>query len=620
MRTLKRLVPVALFGTAVAMQACGSVTIEDQEPGPLNAGGGRAYPFKGVIRGTVLYQGPRPCSQNGHIIGNVPVLIFDARNPPPPSGLANTATNLTVISGDTLFATEPRSPGALSCPTGADVTVSAPFAVGPLDAGEYLIQAFYDRTGNFLPTFKFRNLPRAGDIGGGFIDTGDAAKLIDDHDKVITLSDGGIIRPQIPKQADANYQPIFLPIKIGVEGPVPADSVRGVPSFTMPKDGFIADNITIAIGAPLQRSRPYFYAEGVLPDGPSGGGQIIAPPVSSAPADAVTPTDGNPDGNTDYAPILTMTQDYQVYAQPTNPGLLLRPGVVDQIQASFPQLKLHWGVPDPELATATATDDPKLPFHFQIPQNSGINVWWNGTNTQLGKDPSENYVPEGLIQRLWPLVVLAKLKADPKHTLDPQGLAAQGSDLAEPIVIIQGITISQDSLFDTNQSPPDTFPNKSNLQEHVTVMLRPSALCIDPRHADRGGTLVTPHVVGPYPPAIADGRADHPLIDKSALLNSTQLKPLLSAFKEACLPVGRYGINMVYPTGQAWSTPNETGSCATAEGAPTAANRGVCSKQVRPILYSQGNRAVVEVVKAADGVCGGTIADVPPECSTLAKE
>jgi hypothetical protein len=498
--------------------------------------------------------------------------------------------------------------------------VSAPFAVGPLDAGEYLIQSFYDRTGNFLPTFKFRNLPRAGDIGGGFIDTGDAAKLIDDHDKVIPLADGGILRPQIPKQADANYQPIFLPIKVGVEGPVPADSLRGVPSFTIPNDGFVVDNITIAIGAPLPRSRPYFYAEGVLPSGPAGGGAVVDPPVSSEPAASPTPTDGNPDGNVDYAPILTMTQDYQVYAQPTSTTLLLRPGVVDQIQASFPQVKLHWGVPDAELPTATATDDPKLPFHFQIPQNSGINVWWNGTNTQLGKDPSENYVPEGLIQRLWPLVVLAKLKADPKHTLDPQGLVAQGSDLTEPIVIIQGITIAQDSLFDTNQSPPDTSPNKSNLQEHVTVMLRPSALCLDPRHADRGGLLVTPHLVGPYPPAIDDNRSDHKLVDTDVLKASSQLKPLLRDLKQACLPVGRYGINMVYPTGQAWSTPNETGSCATAEGAPTAANKGACSKQVRPILYSQGNRAVVEVVKAPDGVCGGPIADVPAECLSLTKE
>ena len=33
-----------------------------------------------------LYQGPRPCSANGHIVGNAIVLVFDRRNPPPPSG------------------------------------------------------------------------------------------------------------------------------------------------------------------------------------------------------------------------------------------------------------------------------------------------------------------------------------------------------------------------------------------------------------------------------------------------------------------------------------------------------------------------------------------------------
>ncbi len=622
MRTLKHFVPVVLFGAAVAMQACGSVKIEDEQPGPNGAGGGREYPVKGVIRGTVFYQGPRPCSANGHIVGNVPVLVFDARNPPPPSGLANTATNLTVVSGDALFANEPRSPGAEYCPSG-NVTVTAGFAIGPLDAGEYYIQAFYDRAGNFLPTFKFRNLPQAGDIGGGYIDTNDATSLIDDPNSTAS------VKPKVQKQSNANYQPIYLPIKVGDEGAVPADSVRGIPTFTMPKDGVLVDNVTVAVALNLDRGRPYFYPEAVAPDATTapvvaGEEAAIDPPQADKPASAPTVTGANPDGNVDYAPILTISQDYQIYAQPTSPALAANQNVIDQIQASFPQIKLHAGVPDAEFDTAASTTDPKLPFHFQMKRDTvGVNVWTNGPHAAFGGDPSEDEIPETRIPRLWPLVVLAKLKADPKHTADPQSLAAQGSDLAEPIVIIQGITIAHDSLYETVTNKPANFPSKDNLQDHVTVLVRPSALCLDPRHVDRGGVLVTPHLTGPYPPFVtSDHSSDHPLVDQATLRGSTQLKPLLRSdnpLLTGCLPTGRYGINMVYPTGQAWTTPNETGSCATVEGKNSAtSDPGSCSTQVRPVLYSQGNRAVVEVVASPN--CGAAIPAVPTECTTLPSQ
>ena len=61
--------------------ACGSVPTD---PGP------RIVPPAGVIRGTVVYRGPHPCSISGHIVGNAIVLVFDRRNPPPPNGLART--------------------------------------------------------------------------------------------------------------------------------------------------------------------------------------------------------------------------------------------------------------------------------------------------------------------------------------------------------------------------------------------------------------------------------------------------------------------------------------------------------------------------------------------------
>jgi hypothetical protein len=77
---------------------------------------------------------------------------------------------------------------------------------------------------------------------------------------------------------------------------------------------------------------------------------------------------------------------------------------------------------------------------------------------------------------------------------------------------------------------------------------------------------------------------------------------------------------MVYSTGQAWSTPNEMGSCAPKEGATSFPDiPGTCEKQPRPVLYSQGTRAVIEIVAPKDpSVCEKT--PVPSVCTTLLPE
>jgi hypothetical protein len=98
------------------------------------------------------------------------------------------------------------------------------------------------------------------------------------------------------------------------------------------------------------------------------------------------------------------------------------------------------------------------------------------------------------------------------------------------------------------------------------------------------------------------------------LLNSSDPD---KAFKVGCLPKGRYGINLVYPTGQAWTTPNELGSCATKEGTSDfSSDPGTCSVQARPVLYSQGNRGVIEVGDPVDpSWCEAN--PIPTECTTL---
>ncbi len=564
LKTATELAYASLFLVVPALfvPACGDLRVDESASD---------RPPSGVIRGTVLYQGPRPCTRDGHVVGNAVLLLFDRANPPPPLGIATTALNLGVVAGDVLFANEPRVTGeAIDCPADRNdttiVRASAPFTVSPAAAGSYVVQAFFDLHGEFLPTFKIRNLPRAGDVAGGALDTADA----------------------LAHAADPSYAPKFLPVDVGLAQPLaegaPADTI---PTFTMPPAGFVRDNVSVTLGAVLGLPRPYFYAAG-----------------SEAPAVAPAPTPQNPETSFDpeLVPVLTMPQDLQLLAPPD----VQTPDNVAAYQARFPGLRLIAGVPDAERAVAA---DPAQPFHFDVASK-------DSTAFAVFRDGMRE-IPEGQgVPKLWPTVVLTKLVDDPGHAADRQSLAVQGSSdarkvssaAAQPIVVVQGLTLAQDSLLTSVLSPPSSSPTTENRADHVTVLVRPAVVCFDPRHVDRGGVLVTPHLTGPSAdPSEAVPKEGKPLFDVAAV--KMGMGKLVRDVQRGCLPLGRYAINAVYPSGQAWTVPNEAGSCEDAEGrVDDSTNPGACLGRPRPVLRSQGTRAVVEIVPAAD----------PTTCSALA--
>jgi hypothetical protein len=544
----------------------------------------RLFPPRGVIRGTVTYVGPRPCSQGGHIVGNAVVLVFDRRNPPPPSGLATSAVNFVAVPGDELFANEPRSTGALTCPPGDGVVeASAPFTVAPLDAASYVVSAFYDRRGHFWPTFAFRNLPEAGDLGGGYVDL-DAAR-------------------QNPGD------PVYRPVDVGIAQP---SSDGSIPDFRIPASGFVADNVPVTIGNVVPFTRPYFYPRRVDDSGAeTDSSERIGPPVRSPANDEADPL---------AVPILAIPQDIQVLAPPTNPS----PQTLGAYQRGFPSLELVWSVARDELADAT---DPAQPFRLQVPPlppdgAGGLLVFARGSSI-----PESPAIPD-----LWPQVVFLKLADDPRRAagdprdlVDPQSVVVQGT-LEEtlvtgrrpgPLVVLQGIALLDDSLARTIAGPVPPAATTSALRDHVTTMIRPAALCFPPPlpteteplplpRVDRGGILVTPHMNGASADATETG--DRPLFDPKRLGQA----PLVRELRQGCLPMGRYAISLVYPTGQAWTVPNEIGGCAPAEGAVRVGDR-TCAAKPRRVLLSQGSRAVVEIVGPNDAQACAKGA-VPVEC------
>lgn len=181
---------VALVALGGLVAGCDDPLIDD----PRRNGGAAPDPT-GVMTGTVLYVGARPeCTRDESgqpiaVIGNVVLTLFAYDNPPPPSGSASSALSLLAMPGESMFSIadcmplEPtdadRRPVMRSVPfTWPDLALGRAFCPDPDPANPhcpeqaYQVRGFYDYDGDFLPFYGARNLPTAGDVGGGaFVST-----------------------------------------------------------------------------------------------------------------------------------------------------------------------------------------------------------------------------------------------------------------------------------------------------------------------------------------------------------------------------------------------------------------------------------------------------------------
>jgi hypothetical protein len=302
-----------------------------------------------------------------------------------------------------------------------------------------------------------------------------------------------------------------------------------------------------------------------------------------------------------------MVRDHKILALPSMPTAQS----ITDYQARFVTAKLVWGVARDEFNDAV---DPELPFGLQLPPlpprgTGGLLLWARGGG-----------IPEtDVIAAVWPQVAFVKLADDPLREGDPQSLVVQGTPEETnvtkkppgPLVVLQGITLDADSILRTSPASVPPGPSTGALRDHVTVLLRPAVLCLDPRRVDQRGVLVTPHVRGASANPAETG--ERPLFDEATILSR---QPIVRKIVQGCLPKGRYAISAVYPTGQAWTVPNEIGGCAPAEGQTVPAGQGAtCLLKPRPVLLSQGSRAVLEIIDAQDPALCDRF-PTPEECAS----
>ena len=546
-----RLLPLALL-------AFGSCTTPNQFLPSYQPGGPQ-----GILGGTVTYAGPLPCTEGGHVVGAAVLLVFDTRLLPPPEGLGTTATSLATVPGDTLFGgvldrLTFHADGSEWCPgPGSQVTVSGDFTAGPLPGGIYEVRGFYDLHGQFNPAFAISKLPHQGDIAGGAIDNAAA---------VLTGS-----------------APVYRQIQLGT----PETDSMGNPTgnYVIPDTGSNIDGIAVTLALPLPLALPIFYPSGVYYS-PNAckivGGMPTVVPVSPPPASPATLSCGPTSSTTGTACSVTMPSDYTLPTfsatdpagtEQSIPRIVLNAGVAPaNVTASVaspfnfpgklctantdcPSMKCNMATHTCGCTVATQATDcasDQLCDPTTLACSATLNVSWTGAYS-----PASSIVPS-----LFPLTIFS--------------LSTPGNDLtaqASPAIILQAITINQ-SLLNTVLSPP----MKNGPGVDVTSLIAglvPAVICIDPTDfsPNAQATLLLSHKT--------DCMGNALLTDEQGTLAALAKqfgRKVVDA--EGCLPQGRYQMNLVYGTGQAWSVPNEAGICASSE--PQSSDGTQCASPNQP--------------------------------------
>ncbi len=589
-----------VLGCVVAPACKSELPVDDPSDNPAVLGP------RGIIRGTVTYVGPGPCIKNGQVEGAMVFLAFDAANPPPPDGLASTALNFATVPGERLFYNVPRpatgpgstkEPNTSYCPPidAPPITASADWTLTQMAAGRYQVRAFYSRQNRFNPLFNFANLPLAGDVAGGV--------LADPRDPVPRF---GVVEVGVPITVDPARCPdpakddAFCKQRR-------ADAAAG--KLEIPELGFLREGVSAIVGRTLLSNRPFFHIDYAG----STSFEVLTDTVAAAKdfgADWLAQRKMLAGDEVRALGMIAFPQDHLSTSQTnqlegTNVCLVNKDPSCDLFkfaQASFPQIKFRFGLPGKDGKTSPGNDlflaklaKPSDPFSAErVRPFYGIDPWEfvESTTAPIPTSGSffltRNFNAEGKpeilrdnksledtakIAELFPSVVLAKLAEDGEgNILQPP------RSQTDPVVVIQTITlrnwpgteqgsmkatsegeVAGGGLTDASGAAPDpSHPLASRsgfeLTDTFTALVRPSVVCIHPQ-VDLRGTLVTPVKSDPNPENIGV-----PLVEPANIFRTRGNR--VKDINFGCLPPGHYAVNVVYPTGQAWSFPNLSGHCS----------------------------------------------------------
>ncbi len=537
------------------------------------------------IEGTLTYQGPPPSvDARGIPMGRVVMLLFDANNPPAPEGTATTALSFQTIGAAQLFQAAAVLPGGQ---VRASIAYTFP---GITHAGEFQIRAFYSRgeavtyggvtqpqTG-FHPLFNVRNQPIMGDVGGGAV--------ID------------------PTAAIARFERITL-------GTIQPDG-----SYRLPDEGYVAGNVSVFVGRVFATERPMFhvvtdaadpfhpsvFTTSTVPAPPMAAGGAVPPP-SEALAQYALDTGLLPEGS-----LRLDVPRNQVIQHPDTgndlPTFTVQPGLESAGAVDECVLAALAGV---RCATDPMTQIGFVERAFDRDQNGLIQItpdamppFADAHPTLLTTSPLARGTM-GHLPWVYPLVILTKLHDPTEQEADLLRVGLNGQ-----------LTAAQYARLRTSLNQPeglDPVNGRFPVLLLGTVLPGGNATDLLLRPWNRGFTQTEPTVrIGIVPIAIEvhgndqtrDWWAVLPPSTPELLRAVTQVLPLHYRCwdfdpdwetqhpnhpEQAGVPTGRYAINVINESGQAWTVPNELGAFprpASASG--TACGANTCAAPTQALI------------------------------------
>ena len=348
-----------------------------------------------------------------------------------------------------------------------------------------------------------------------------------------------------------NATPKFTEIDVGV-----VDPAQG--KLVIPPTGSRVQGIGVTLAQPLGLERPVYYPSAVA--------------------------DETPSANKDPKKV-TIASDFEFASFPPS-------------DKDFIRITMKAGVPAEELDAAAQS-----PFFMPV-KNPAATIYMTVEDANRdGVVDDKDTVPEStLVPSLYPVSVFSKL-------LTGEVLRGQ----TKPRVIMQGLTLFK-GIFPTaakRPTPDPVDPTKfvvfQSFEPEILVALRPAAICVDPEDPSKPGVLVLSRQKAKNGAVIL---ADENLVKQG--LQRQFGRPFDVSY--GCLPQGNYAMNLVYPTGQAWTLPNEAGVCA--ENEPESADKKSCVSTTKARARLASQLAMVVVGPPTDAAyCKAN--PTPKACSSL---
>jgi hypothetical protein len=300
----------------------------------------------------------------------------------------------------------------------------------------------------------------------------------------------------------------------------------GMGGYTIPPEGADVGGVVVTLGLPLPEDPPIFYASAVAYSMHACQNGMVQP---------ASPTSTDPTH-------VTMPADY------TLPSF--SPTDLMGVEDSLIRITLAAGVPSTETKTAAAS-----PYNLPV-TNPTIAFSWQDVNGDGMLNMNDHTAAEPFLPSLFPFGLFTKLASS------TDDLTVQPS----PMVILQGLTFYK-SLMNTLAWPSSPPPGNVVHDASVVVALTPAVLCIDPTAAGKAKLVITHETdCGGMNPILVDQPGTLATLSKQFGREVDLV--------EACLPQGRYAMNLVYGTGQAWTVPNEAGVCQALE--PESSDGTMC--------------------------------------------